>query len=268
MTQDAVKIRVSTLENLFDCPARWASQHLDGRTLPQTGNARLGTAIHAGTAAFDRARMEGNPISIDDAAGVVVDTIWNKDEPVEWYDDKPEVVENVAVSLHTLYCREIAPKYIPVAVEVECEALQFTDLGLILTGTTDRVYKGLTTENMGILDIKSGKNIVSPDGTVNVNSKPLQLGGYELMTQVALGVELKMPAVVVGLQAGKTSKGQRVGTGYLTRPRDLLVGTKDHPGALEHASRIIHGGWFPGNPRSMMCSEKYCPIFHECKFHG
>lgn len=266
--KEQVKIRASSLEDLFDCPKRWACKYLEERTLPQTGAARLGTAIHAGTAAFDRARVEGNPISIDDAAGVVVDAIWSKEEDVEWYDDKPEQIESVAVSLHTLYCSQIAPKYVPVAVEVECEALQFTDLGLILTGTTDRVYKGLTTDNMGILDIKSGKNIVSPDGTVNVNSKPLQLGGYELMTQVALGVELKMPAVVVGLQAGKTSKGQRVGTGYLTAPRRLLVGTKDEPGALEHASRIIHGGWFPGNPRSMMCSEKYCPCFHECRFHG
>jgi hypothetical protein len=48
--------------------------------------------------------------------------------------------------------------------------------------------------------------------------------------------------------------------------RDVLIGEPDSPGVLEIVSRMIHSGTFPGNPRSMLCHEKYCPIYGTCKF--
>jgi hypothetical protein len=44
------------------------------------------------------------------------------------------------------------------------------------------------------------------------------------------------------------------------------VGEDDSPGVLEIVSKMIHSGSFPGNPRSMLCNPKYCPVYSVCKF--
>ena len=72
---ESVAIRASSLSELFDCPARWAAKHLDGLRMPSSGAAQLGTAVHAGTALYDTSRLPGgSPITIDDAAGAVVES--------------------------------------------------------------------------------------------------------------------------------------------------------------------------------------------------
>ena len=50
-------IRASSWPSLFDCAHRWYFQNIVGLRMPSSGNAALGTAIHAGTAAFD-----GSPV--------------------------------------------------------------------------------------------------------------------------------------------------------------------------------------------------------------
>ena len=46
-------IRASSWPSLFDCAQRFYWQNIVGLRMPSSGNAALGTAIHAGTAAFD-----------------------------------------------------------------------------------------------------------------------------------------------------------------------------------------------------------------------
>jgi hypothetical protein len=50
-------------------------------------------------------------------------------------------IAGVAVALHKLYCTKIAPTQDYAAVEVLCERLEITDIGIVLQGTTDRVRK-------------------------------------------------------------------------------------------------------------------------------
>ena len=136
---EIVAIRASSLPELFDCPARWEAKHLCGRRLPRSAAAQLGTAVHAGAAVFDVQRILGSPITPDDAAGEVVDAIHHPKEDVDWGEDSPREAERIALALHGLYCRNIAPARNYVAVEATCERLEITDLGLALTGTTDRI---------------------------------------------------------------------------------------------------------------------------------
>ncbi|WP_448344116.1 PD-(D/E)XK nuclease family protein [Desulfovibrio piger] len=125
-------IRASSLPELFDCPARWEAKHLCGRRLPRSAAAQLGTAVHAGAAVFDVQRILGSPITPDDAAGEVVDAIHHPKEDVDWGEDSPREAERIALALHGLYCRNIAPGRSYVAVEATCERLEITDLGLAL----------------------------------------------------------------------------------------------------------------------------------------
>ncbi len=262
-----VTIRASALSDFFDCPARAEAKHLLGKRCPSTGNALLGKAIHASTAVFDQSTIDKKGITVSESAAAAVDAIHKPDEEVHFGEDdaSPNDLESIALALHGRYCREIAPKQSYLAVEVKCERLEITDIGLALTGTTDRIRS--TDDGNGIADLKSGKTAVKADGTVETKGARYQIGVYELLAEKASGVPITSPGMVIGLQTGKTEKGQRVAVSApINGARDVLVGDVDSPGILETVAKMIHGGVFPGNPRSMLCHEKYCPIHATCKY--
>jgi hypothetical protein len=259
-------IRASSLPELFDCPARWESKYIKGMRLPSSGAAVLGSAVHAGTALYDGKALEGSPITIDDAAGAVVDTIHQPQEDVDWGEDKPQEAENIALALHGMYCRDIAPHQKYVAVEATCDRLEITDLGIALTGTTDRVT--LTDAGYGIADIKTGKSAVSADGTVKTAGHAAQVAVYELLASRSTGCVIEAPAQIVGLQVAKTDKGRRAGIGTISNARELLVGDPDmeQAGLLEIAAGMLKSGNMYGNPKSTLCSGAYCPAWNNCRW--
>lgn len=260
-----VQIRASALGDFLDCPARAEAKHLLGLRTPSSAASTLGTALHASTAMYDRSVLEGAGLTVDEAAGAAVDAIHKPQEDVQWDDDSPQVAERVAVALHKLYCTEIAPTQEYAAVEVQCERLEIVDIGIALTGTTDRVRR--VDDGFGISDLKSGKTAVKADGTVGTKGHGFQLGVYELLAERGSGLPITAPAEIVGMQTGKTEKGQRVAKSHpIEGARDVLVGDQDSPGVLEIVARMVHSGAFPGNPRSMLCGDKYCPIYGRCKF--
>jgi RecB family exonuclease len=266
-TQPLVFIRASSLAEMFDCPARWEAKYIKGLRGPRSAAAQLGTAVHAGTALFDSSRLPGgSPVTADDAASALVDAIHKPEEEVDWDDSNPNDVERIALALHTKYCADIAPKQTYLGVEVKCEKLELPELGIALTGTTDRVRT--TPAGNGISDLKTGKSAVGADGRANTQGHGPQLGVYELLAQHAMGIDITAPAQIVGMNTGKTPAAQRVAAGEVPDARAALVGTEESPGLLEHASRLLHSGAFYGNSKSYLCSEKYCPAHATCRFKG
>lgn len=260
-----ITIRASSLPTLFDCPARWQAIHIQGLRTPTTDKAQLGRAVHASTAVYDQAVIDGSGITAEDAKAAAVDVIHHPDEEIVWEDSTPQDAEAIALALHDRYCAEIAPKQTYRAVEVTCAALEITDLGLKLTGTTDRIRETADGE-LGIADLKTGKTAVAADGTVKTQGHGYQLGIYELLAEAASGLRLTAPAQIIGLNAAKTAKAQRTGIGEVSAAREALLGTEAMPGVLEMASRLIHRGDFYGNPRSPLCSAKYCPAHATCNY--
>ena len=259
-------IRASSLSELFDCPARFEAKHILGMRMPGSGAAQLGTAVHAGTAVFDQSVIDGSAITIDEAAGAVVDAIHKPEFDVAWDEDlQPKTAEKIALSLHTKYCSEISPKQKYVGVEVTCERLVITDLGIALTGTTDRIRQ-LPDGRYGISDLKTGARAVGSDGRASTSGHAAQMGVYELLAEQALGEIISAPAEIIGLQTAKTT--QKVGTGEIENAKAALIGDEESPGLLEHAANVIQTGMFYGNPRSTLCSSKYCPRHSTCKFKG
>lgn len=259
-----VKIRASSLGEMFDCPARWEAKHIRGLRMPSSAAARLGTAVHAGTALFDQRVLDGNPLTPDEAAGAVVDAIYKPDEDVDWDDSSPSEAENIAVPLHKLYCLQVAPHQEYIAVEATCESLTISDIGITLTGTVDRVR--VHNGDIGIADIKTGKTAVAADGTVKTQGHAAQIAVYELLASVALNQTITAPAQIIGLQVAKTAKGQRAGIGTIHGGRDLLLGYEDSPGLLNYAANTLKTGSFYGNPRSQLCNPKYCPAYTTCRW--
>ena len=260
-----IQIRASSLPTLFDCPARWQAIHLQGLRTPTSGKAQLGRAVHASTAVYDQAVIDQAGITADEAKAAAVDVIHRPDEDVDWEDGSPSEAEAIALALHDRYCTEIAPNQTYRAVEVTCGALELSDLGLTLTGTTDRIRETPDGE-LGIADIKTGKTAVAADGTVKTQGHGYQIGIYELLAEAASGQRLTAPGQIIGLNAAKTAKAQRAGVGEIANARDALLGTGAMPGVLEMASKLIHSGTFYGNPRSPLCGSKYCPAFNICHY--
>jgi hypothetical protein len=260
-----VFIRASSLAELFDCAHRWEGKHLLGLTSATGGAAQLGTAVHAGTAAFDASRLPGaSPLTIDDAAGAVVDAIHKPERDVDWGDTPVRQAERIALALHTKYCADIAPKQTYMGVEVTCERLELPELGIALTGTNDRVRR-LADGRLGITDLKTGKRAVKTDGKAETAKHALQLGVYELLATHAMGIPIEAPAQVVGMNTGATPASQRIGTGEVANARQLLLGEEGAPGFLEQAAAIVRAGSFPANPSSYLCSPKYCTRWATCR---
>lgn len=262
---EPVKVRASSLAELFDFPARWEAKHLLKMRLPRSAAAQIGTAVHAGTAAYDESLMSNQGLSIDDAAGALVDAIQKPKEDVDWSEVNQSEAEKLALPLHKLYCEKVAPEQDYIAVETLCDDLTISDIGLTLAGTVDRVRQ--TDQGLGIADIKTGKTAVGADGLVKTQGHAIQMGAYELLAGQALGQSMEAPAQIIGLQVAKTDRGRRVGTGEVTSAIDLLLDSEDgEPGLLRHAGNIIHGGNFYGNPRSALCNPRYCPRYQTCKW--
>ena len=256
---DLVRIRASSLGDLFDCAARWKARNIDHIIMPTSGAAQLGTAVHAGTALYDTSRMNNEGLTIDDCVGAVVDTIYHPEEDVDWSEQNQQEAEEIATALHKLYCTQIAPHKTYVAVEAKCDNLEIMDLGIVLTGSTDRVSVNDKGE-YGICDLKTGRSAVAADGTVKTAGYAAQLGMYELLGSYSIGKPITAPAEIIGLQVAKTDRGRRVGIAPVIGARQLLLGTENEEGLLEIAASFIRAGRFPGNPRSQICSPKYCPI--------
>lgn len=266
---DTITIRASSLSDLLDCPHRWEAKHINGMRMPSSPKAILGKAIHASTARFDLSTMSGAGLTPDDAASAAVDAIYKPDEDVNWKADEisPAMAEKIALGLHRAYCAEIAPGQDYLGVEVTCEALTITDLALTLTGTTDRVRRA-PDGGVGISDIKTGATAVSADGKVKTTGHGVQLAVYELLAGNAIGQPMSAPAQIIGMQTGKTAKGQRVAVADCSSGMAALLGDEDRTGLLHHASRLIHSGNLFGNPRSQLCSEKYCPAWRTCHYRA
>lgn len=264
----SLTVRASSWAGLFDCAYRWEGIHLLKLRNVVGLRAALGTAIHAGTAAFDLARLTGDTVTADDAAGVFVDKLR---DPENEYDPErddlsvPEA-EKVGLTLLTKYCFEVSPRYNFVAVEMETKPLDI-DCGngviVRLTGTMDRARIRKGDHGVGIADLKSGSAAVQKDAAVTKGHGP-QIGTYELLYEHTTGEPITDDAEIIGL---KTKGKAEIATATIKNAKRAMVGTEDTPGLIEFAAEMFKTGRFYPNPKSLLCSEKYCPRHSTCPFH-
>ncbi len=259
-----VPIRASSLPHWQDCAARAAAIHLDGKRSPTPGVAALGTAIHASTAVYDRSTLMGDGVTAEEAMGAAVDAIYRPTEEVVWSAElQPARAERVAAGLHHAYCRTEAPKHKYIAIELTCNELDI-DCGngvtIKLTGTPDRI-ECHTDGRIGIDDIKTGERAVSLTGAVETKGHAGQLGVYEMLAENTVG-PITAPARIIGMNTGHA----RIGVGEVTGAREALIGTKEEPGVFDGLALMLKHGVFLGNPRSLLCSGRFCPVYDRCRF--
>jgi hypothetical protein len=264
----SLTVRASSWAGLFDCAYRWEGIHLLKLRNVVGLRAALGTAIHAGTAVFDTARITGDSVTADDAAGVLVDKLRDPENEFDPSRDDlsmPEA-EKVGLSLLTKYCFEVSPKYNFVAVEMETKPLDI-DCGngvvVRLTGTMDRARIRKGDHGVGIADLKSGSSAVQKGVAVTKGHGP-QIGTYELLYEHTTGEPITDDAEIIGL---KTKGAAEIGVGTIKNGKRVMLGTEDTPGLIEFAAEMFKSGRFYPNPKSLLCSANYCPRHATCPFH-
>ena len=227
----SLTVRASSWAGLFDCAYRWEGIHLLGLRNVVGLRAALGTAIHAGTAVFDQARISGEAVTADDAAGVLVDKLHdpqNEFDPARDDLSMPEA-EKVGLTLLTKYCFEVSPRYNFVAVEMETKPLDI-DCGsgvvVRLTGTMDRARIRKDEHGVGIADLKSGSAAVQKGAAVTKGHGP-QIGTYELLYEHSTGEPISDDAEIIGL---KTKGTAEIGFGTIKNAKRVMVGTEEQTG--------------------------------------
>lgn len=268
--------RASSLPTAADCAYRWYAQQVEGLNTPPNPRTVMGSAIHASTAFHDQHIIDGDPLRPDESVGVAIDYLREHAHEVDWRpDDDGDVlrrseVERISVALHTRYTNEIAPTRIYSAVEPTLGAVEVEVEGVIvrLTGQADRIREevvdGEVTEITS--DMKSGLRAVAADGTVEVKGHAFQVAAYKLLRRIASGLRMNRITEIIGLCTGKTAASQRVGVGIALDAEETLIGTEDRPGFLHALAWMAKTGVFPGNPKSSLCSPRYCPIYHSCHY--
>ncbi|PTQ75418.1 PD-(D/E)XK nuclease superfamily protein [Nitrosomonas oligotropha] len=269
MNEPSITIRASSWAGLFDCAYRWEGIHLLKMRNTVGLRAALGTAIHAGAAVFDQARISGDTVTVDDAAGVLVDKLRDPENEYDPNKDdltKPEA-ESIGITLLSKYCLEVSPNYNFVAVEMETKPMDIDCGGGIivqLTGTMDRARIKKSTNGIGIADLKSSVKAVQ-EGTAVTKGHAAQVGTYELLFEHTTGEPITSEAEIIGLN----TKGKAViATGFISNAKKVMTGDQDNPGLIEFAADMFRSGRFYPNPKSLLCSEKYCPRWKTCHFKG
>ena len=267
MTSRTIAVRASSWGSLFDCAHKWEGEYLMGIRKPAGMRAHLGTAVHAGTAAFDQATLERTPITPDDAAGAFVDALREPDREIDMAQDGLAVrdAERIGLTLVSRYCVEIAPRFDYVAVEAQLAPMDIdcgNGITVRLTGTMDRARVATTEYGPVIPDIKTGARIIT-NGVVNTRGRSAQLGTYQLMYEATARVPTA-GAQIIGLSTGAR---QDVDVSPVFDARRVMVGDADYPGLIQHAAVMFASGMFPPNPSSPLCSPKYCARWSRCHFH-
>lgn len=260
-------VRASSWGSLFDCAHKWEGEHILGMRKPAGLRAHLGTSIHASTAVFDQARVDGQPVSADEAAGVFVETLRHPERDIDYTQDQltiPEA-ERIGLQLHTQYCLDLSPRFIYSSVEAKLQPLDIDCGGGVvvrLTGSMDRARVATTPRGAVIPDIKTGSRVIE-QGAVKIKGRSAQLGTYQLMYERDRN-ELTVGAQVIALQ---TSSKPQVDASPVFDAKRVMVGTETQPGLIEFAADMFRTGLFPPNPQSLLCSPKYCARWSSCNFH-
>lgn len=265
MTHRVIPIRASSFGSLFACAHRWEAEHILQMRRPSSLRAHLGTSVHAGTAAFDQAVLDGSPISTIDAVDATMDTFLSPREETDLRDPGLPLKEaqRIAVVTTTKYCQKIAPTMEYVAVEMPLKPLDIATHGVVirLTGSMDRARVSNTEYGRVIPDVKTGSRIIS-DGVVNIKGRAPQVGTYQLLYEHTTG-EPTSGGQIIGLQ---TNAKCEVGVSKVFNTREILVGDGERPGLIDMAGAMLSTGSFPPNTSDPLCSERYCVRWHTCRF--
>jgi RecB family exonuclease len=218
---------------------------------------------------FDAARADKREARTTDAVDAFVYTLHHPEGETDYRGSDMSLrdAERIGALLTAEYCSKWSPQFEFRMIEMQFEPLDIAcgnGVTIRLTGKADRARLHKASGRFGISDVKTGARSVDSGGLAVVKGHGPQAAVYELLFESSTGVPCEAPANIIAMQ---TNKSARIAVGQITNARAMLIGTDESPGLLDYAADTLKTGLFRPNPRSRLCSEKYCARWTTCKFH-
>jgi RecB family exonuclease len=220
------------------------------RIAPSPATAR-GIAIHTAVeTALRHKQRQGEVPSLDGQLAVVADTFEKAKEEVDWGDEDPGKVKDVALSLYRVYHTQGLPKILPVEVETPfvVKVGSVTVRGVIDLIDLEKEQPG-DPGRLAVVDLKTSSSKWSENEVKN----DTQLSLYTAVKRIIHGR-------IDNLVSTKTPALHRLST---TR------GPRDHRNLIEDYEQTVDAikkGIFLMAPiDSWKCTPKYCSYYSQCR---
>lgn len=266
-------VRASSLGDLLDCAHRWEAKHILGMQGRTYGAAWLGSSIHFATAEYD---SHFRDMTIADAVATFADHLLQPGklglaDGVSWTDISPHEASAIGAGLVSRYCQDWSPRDATVSVEHTLQprtvsvGTPYGAIDITFTGTMDRTRTVTSAPGLvRVRDVKTGKRAVV-DGVAVTKGHAAQVALYQFLAKGDPGIE-DMVHEVPEILGMSTAKRGEIALAEIHNAQEQLLGTAEQPGLIEYAALYLRTGLFPPNPRSMLCSESYCPRWGSCKY--
>lgn len=251
-------ISPSQIAMYLRCPKQWSFRYIDGIIAPPSVSLLVGSAYHDALAVNFMQKID----SFEDLpVGDVLDafsTSWERQvtrratrdeednqveefERIDWQEENPHAAKDTGITLVGTYCKEVAPRIQPVAVEKPCT---IEVLGMKMVGRMD-----LETDTRRIVDHKTS----SKSKTQDEIDRELQPSAYGLMTMRPVDFDFHIAVKT------QTPKIQIVSTRRTTA--DVIWFLR----LAQQVWAAMTTGICPPNPTGWWCSEKYCGYWNMCR---
>lgn len=227
------------------CPKQWEFRYVYGLKLPPSGALVQGSAVHGGAEVGLNHKIEtGEDMPMDDVLDAVSTTFDGLAVDAEFGEDNPGELKDQAIDLGRTWRNEVAPKIVPVAVEMEWE--------LTIDDVTYLGYIDVVDAEGRVRDLKTSARKPSADILAN----HLQAQSYALAISAQAG---EIPEVAFDyVVKTKAPYAETRSAQYTERQLEIVAET------VLDVTKGIRAGVFPRSTDGWWCSPKFCGYWERC----
>lgn len=251
----------SLVDTYLDCPRKAYYRYVEEVPSPKTAALVRGSACDEGWNEYLLRKIDGEDMPLEDLLTAVEEN-FRADvrknggvSEIDWGDSNARATLDSALELAAIWHGELGPQIQPTAVQVEYH--RRLKSGRDFVGFTD--YEGLVPLGVGdamatvVGDNKTGSRAM-PQGDAD---KALQPSAYGWLKDE--------PITFAFTRAIETKSGTHKTETILTSRSKAA--NEWYGEMVETVERGWVAGVFPPNPKSNLCSPKWCPFFERCQPH-
>jgi len=252
----------SKMDTMMRCQMQYYFRYIEGLLKPPGVALILGTATHTSIEANLVAKMDGTPITREEAIDIAADALRN-----EWLGQAPKlddfekslgkrVVQGRAIdmagALAALHHGDVAPKITPISIE-RAFVLELDGYPLDIRGRIDIEEE----RTIGDTKTKGGKGPGEEDA-----HQSLQLTTYALAKRTFDGGRMPDGLYLDFLVKTKVPYETRLETTRCEADFDSLLEQ-----VVRHAAVLESGSFYPTHPSNWICSQRFCGYWQDdCPF--